>query len=266
MTEAKIKQELDDAPAPTTEKVVGSQTEGKPVKEEEEEEAATEGKKEAAITGRRGIVSDPSALPDSNDPDEIRKQVCIFSSNPRGFTQTNVPLPSQVEFYFSDSNLRFDKFLFGLVGKENKWVPLKMVASFKRMQRFKDFATIQTALEASELLELNLQKTMIKRKVPLDTNVSYSKIREIQDQAQSRSLYAVSSIQNLSIALTFGPGGFTNVQWRTHRRDSVKKLQPPNSISKSCSSPMAQSALFAYEGMSKEFSKDPSLSSSRMTS
>jgi len=83
-----------------------------------------------------------------------------------------------------------------------------MVASFKRMQRFKDFATIQTALETSELLELNPQKTMVKRKVPLDTNVNYTKIREIQDQAQSRSLYSVSSFQSLSIAFTLGLGAF----------------------------------------------------------
>ena len=140
-----------------------------------------------------------------------------------------------------------------------------MVASFKRMQRFKDFATIQTALETSELLELNPQKTMVKRKVPLDTNVNYSKIKEIQDQAQSRSLYSVSSIRNLSIALTFRPRAFANAPRRTCRRDLVKRLPPPNSTLKSCLSPMAQSTPFAYDETSKKFSKDPCLLSSRMT-
>lgn len=78
------------------------------------------------------------------------------------------------------------------MGKENKWVPLKMVASFKRMQRFKDFGGIQAALETSELLELNTQKTQVRRKVPLDLNVDHDKIKEIRDKTQSRSLYAVS--------------------------------------------------------------------------
>lgn len=67
-----------------------------------------------------------------------------------------------------------------------------MVASFKRMQRFKDLGLIQTALETSELLELNPQKTQVRRKVPLDLNVDYDKIKEIRDKTQSRSLYAVS--------------------------------------------------------------------------
>ena len=69
-----------------------------------------------------------------------------------------------------------------------------MVASFKRMQRFKDFGGIQAALETSELLELNPQKTQVRRKVPLDLNIDYDKIKEIRDKTQSRSLYAVSYI------------------------------------------------------------------------
>ncbi|KAF8477503.1 hypothetical protein BDZ91DRAFT_774100 [Kalaharituber pfeilii] len=135
----------------------------KSMKEDATEAPATK------IPRASNIVSDPSVLPESNDPAEIRKQV---------------------EFYFSDSNLRFDKFLYGLVGKENKYVSLKLIASFKRMQRFKDFSAIIAALESSELLELNPQKTMVRRKVPLPTPNDYKQIKEVKDRAQSRSLYA----------------------------------------------------------------------------
>ena len=69
-------------------------------------------------------------------------------------------------------------------------MPLKLIASFKRMQRFKCFPSIVTALENSEILELNSKKTMVRRKVPLLVN-DPQKIREVKDQAQSRSIYAV---------------------------------------------------------------------------
>lgn len=76
----------------------------------------------------------------------------------------------QVEFYFSDSNLPYDKFLFGLVGKENKPVPLKLVASFKRMKRFTNRDTLVKALQESEVLELigDAGEETIRRKIPLD--------------------------------------------------------------------------------------------------
>jgi hypothetical protein len=76
----------------------------------------------------------------------------------------------QVEFYFSDSNLPYDKFLFGLVGKENKPVPLKLVASFKRMKRFTNRDILVNALQESEVLDLagDAGEETIKRKIPLD--------------------------------------------------------------------------------------------------
>ena len=66
-----IKEEVVVEEEPIKEETV---IEEKPIKEE----AVTEERKGAAITERKGIVSDPSVLPDSNDPDEARKQVCFF--------------------------------------------------------------------------------------------------------------------------------------------------------------------------------------------
>ncbi|KAI5866560.1 hypothetical protein GGS23DRAFT_551098 [Durotheca rogersii] len=76
--------------------------------------------------------SNASVLPESDDPDAIRKQV---------------------EFYFGDSNLPDDKFLWGKVeGTQNKPVPISLICEFSRMRRFKPYAAVVDALKASKLL------------------------------------------------------------------------------------------------------------------
>lgn len=60
-----------------------------------------------------------------------------------------------MEFYFSDSNLLTDAFLFKLVeGPANNSVPLTTLHSFKRMRRFQPFSAVVTALKDSETLNL----------------------------------------------------------------------------------------------------------------
>ena len=123
----------------------------------------------------------------------------------------------QVEFYFSDSNLPFDKFLFGMVSKHNKPVPVKLIASFKRMRRFKDHATIVAALKDSEMLELGGDEgdETIKRKVPLAIGEIETKpeevkelvIKKVFDRALKTSMYAVCGYHHLLFrarVLTFG--------------------------------------------------------------
>jgi lupus La protein len=106
----------------------------------------------------------------------------------------------EVEFYFSDSNLPFDKFLWGMVTKDNKPVPVKLIASFKRMQRFKDYSIIIAALKDSEKLDVEGDEgeEMVKRKQPLLVTPAPKQvekkpeIREVVDKALKRSIYAVS--------------------------------------------------------------------------
>eukprot|EP01044_Picomonas_judraskeda_P040605 COSAG03_NODE_20018_length_326_cov_0.524229_1_plen_78_part_01 len=63
----------------------------------------------------------------------------------------------QVEFYFGDANLPKDKFLKKQIkaDPENEgWVPLEVLASFKKMKGLKADAEIMaSALDSSELLE-----------------------------------------------------------------------------------------------------------------
>src|SRR5271156_6722036 len=90
---------------------------------------------------------DPSVLPQSSDQAEIVKQV---------------------EFYFSDANLPRDKFLWNLTQADPKkqgWVPIRQIASFKRMQRFNPLENIVKALRTSEeLLEVSEDGTFVRRK------------------------------------------------------------------------------------------------------
>ncbi|ORZ17611.1 hypothetical protein BCR42DRAFT_412111 [Absidia repens] len=83
---------------------------------------------------------------------------------------TQAKIRKQVEFYFSDSNLPFDKFLWTLTKKNDGWVPIKTLADFKKMKMItEDFDTVVAALKAepSELLEVN-EEQKIRRKTPIE--------------------------------------------------------------------------------------------------
>ena len=101
----------------------------------------------------------------------------------------------KVEFYFADSNLPMDQFLFSKVqGHANLPVPIETIASFKRMRHFKPFSAIVEALKESEVLDVVDNDTAIKRKVPLPETVVQGKShREVQkiyeDKTMPRSVY-----------------------------------------------------------------------------
>ena len=60
-----------------------------------------------------------------------------------------------MEFYFSDSNLLTDAFLFKLVdGPTNKPVQLSTIHSFKRMRRYQPFSAVVSAFKDSSTLSL----------------------------------------------------------------------------------------------------------------
>lgn len=89
---------------------------------------------------------DPTSLPKSEDAKEIRKQV---------------------EFYFSDSNLMTDKFLYTMVSENEGWAELRTVANFKRMRRFQPFTAVVEALRESTELDVDESGEKIKRKTEL---------------------------------------------------------------------------------------------------
>ncbi|KAI7207659.1 winged helix DNA-binding domain-containing protein, partial [Hortaea werneckii] len=141
----------------------------------------------------------------SKEPDEIR---------------------SQVEFYFSDSNLPIDAYLLGLTGgSENRPVPLKLIHSFKRMRHFQPFSAVRDAIKDSNFLDLNDQDE-ITRKTPLAdkfTDDAEANKKLVHSSNMTRSIYAKGFGEehpntHLDIENFFQPYGTVNAV-RLRRKD-----------------------------------------------
>lgn len=101
----------------------------------------------------------------------------------------------QVEFYFSNSNLLQDQFLYSKVeGHLNLPVPISIIASFQRMRHFKPHSAIVAALKESKTLNVVENDSCIQRKEALPENFKDKPMREIvqvhEDEAMNRSVYA----------------------------------------------------------------------------
>ncbi|KAF5353435.1 hypothetical protein D9756_008032 [Leucocoprinus leucothites] len=89
----------------------------------------------------------------------------------------------QVEFYFADSNLPYDKFMWTLHSKTPEhWVPIETIASFKRMREFQSegIEWLLDALKPSAFLESDESKTNVRRT---------TEVQEPKNQFE-RSVYA----------------------------------------------------------------------------
>ena len=109
-----------------------------------------------------------------------------------------VAIRKQVEFYFSDSNLAQDRFLFGKVGgPANHAVPISVIHSFKRMRHFQPLQAVVDALKESITLEIVEDDTAIKRKEAMQLPADWEKLQDqneiekvFEDQGMARSVYA----------------------------------------------------------------------------
>ena len=99
---------------------------------------------------------DATSQPVSDDPAKIRAQVSHALPRPPGkLASPPNPRLSQVEFYFSDSNLPTDKFMWESTGgEENKPMSLKTICNFKRMRQFQPYTAVVAALRESSFLEV----------------------------------------------------------------------------------------------------------------
>jgi len=97
-----------------------------------------------------------------------------------------------VEFYFADSNLPFDRFMWSLhTANPEHWVPIATVASFKRMRQFvaKGVPWVADTLRKSEcLLEVDESGTKVRRR---------EEVKEPKGQFE-RSVYAVCGPRGLA--------------------------------------------------------------------
>ncbi|KAK3502707.1 hypothetical protein B0T13DRAFT_534337 [Neurospora crassa] len=126
-------------------------------KEEEKKPEATKSIDRADYKNNRKY--DPSTQPVTDDPVKIR---------------------NQVEFYFSDSNLPTDKFMWETTGGvENKPVSLKTICSFKRMQMFQPYSAVVAALKESAFLDVSGEEGQetVKRKKAYTSSSDAQKAR-----------------------------------------------------------------------------------------
>ncbi|KAL8937169.1 MAG: hypothetical protein Q9211_003817 [Gyalolechia sp. 1 TL-2023] len=126
---------------------------------------------------KKNYISDLTSQKESSDPVAIRKQ------------------SNKIEFYFSDSNLLQDQFLFNKVqGHDNLPVPISIIHSFKRMRHFQPFSAIVDALKESATLNIvGDENDHIQRKTPLPEGLKDKPMGEIkkvfEDEAMKRSVY-----------------------------------------------------------------------------
>lgn len=159
------------------------------------------------------IASRFDELDESNDPDEIRRQV---------------------EFYFSDSNLPIDAYLLSETGgSRNRPVELKTIHNFKRMRHFQPYSAVRDAVALSNFLNLN-DDDEITRKIPLDEKFTDdpSKNRTlVHTKSMTRSIYAKgfgeeNKNTHLDIEAFFAPyGPISSVRLR-RQADGAFKVRP----------------------------------------
>lgn len=76
-------------------------------------------------------------------------------------------IKKQVEYYFSDSNFRRDKFLQSSVDQDG-YVKIATLLTFNKLKSLTmESQVVASSIEASESIELNQDKTAIRRKTPL---------------------------------------------------------------------------------------------------
>ncbi|SCW01784.1 LAFE_0E07184g1_1 [Lachancea fermentati] len=74
----------------------------------------------------------------------------------------------QVEFYFSEFNFPYDKFLRTISDKNDGWVPITTIATFNRMKKFRPVDKVVEVLKTSKILQVSEDGENVKRRVPLD--------------------------------------------------------------------------------------------------
>ncbi|KAL2120756.1 hypothetical protein VTJ04DRAFT_4783 [Mycothermus thermophilus] len=120
------------------------------------------------------------------DPREFKKNR-KYDPTTQPITDDPVKIRSQVEFYFSDSNLPTDKFMWESTGGEqNKPMSLKTICSFKRMRQFQPYSAVVAALKESNFLVVEGEEgneTVRRRK-------AYVSSTEAQKARLAASIYA----------------------------------------------------------------------------
>ncbi|KAL5482245.1 hypothetical protein EMCRGX_G022546 [Ephydatia muelleri] len=84
--------------------------------------------------------------------------------------ETSDKIRKQVEFYFSEENLKKDSFLMKHIQRNKQgYVSLKLVSSFRKIKSLtKDWRVVLESVKRSQLLALNDDETKIRRVEPVN--------------------------------------------------------------------------------------------------
>lgn len=97
-------------------------------------------------------------------PVKLVEKVVKSDSTPA--SKIELDIIRQIEYYFGDANLARDKFLQGEIEKDEGWVPLTVLLTFKRLsQMSEDAKVIAAALQKSDegLVEVSEDQTKMRR-------------------------------------------------------------------------------------------------------
>ncbi|KAL8942788.1 MAG: hypothetical protein Q9216_001473 [Gyalolechia sp. 2 TL-2023] len=189
------REEKEDPSSKETTNAVAVETNGHETAKEKDENVDAEKKEpsERVKEGQKWNNRDRNARPRKDFKDYKKNYISDLTSQKE--SSDPVAIRKQVEFYFSDSNLLQDKFLFEKVqGHDNLPIPISIIHSFKRMRHFQPFSAIVDALRESTTLDVvGNDNDHIQRKTPLPEGLKDKSMGEIKQvlegDAMKRSVY-----------------------------------------------------------------------------
>lgn len=117
-----------------------------------------------------GIESSPGGSSDTAESDTTFECNNVKESeSPRQVSEElKQRVKTQIEYYFSDENLLKDSFLLKHINRNKQgYVSLKLVASLRKIKSLtKDWEVVLGAVMSSDFLDINPEKTKIRRKSP----------------------------------------------------------------------------------------------------
>ena len=164
----------------------------------------------ARRAGRARQPAEPAAPADA-------PEAAVEHATERELTPTEMAVQKQIEFYFSDANLRKDQFLrFQASQTHEGWVPISVLLTFKRLQALTtDPACVADVVSRSKTLLVNSEKTAIRRRNAFQLN-SHDDSRERTLFIKCGQIHDAEQLQAL-----FGSVEGVEVQLVRMRRDAV---------------------------------------------
>lgn len=90
----------------------------------------------------------------------------------------------QVEFYFSEFNFPYDKFLKTTAEQNDGWVPISTIATFNRMKKYRPMDKVVEILKGSKILQVSDDGENVRRSEPLQ----FSSTKELRLEQDKRTL------------------------------------------------------------------------------